>query len=910
MKNLLQKLFLLLVLISVLFNFSFAGGTDLLPNGLKVLTVEMHNAPIIFSQLSYKVGSRNELLGKTGISHLAEHMMFKGTKKFSKEAVKKLIKNNGGIFNAFTSNDITSYWEQMPKNKIDIALEIESDRMHNCIFDPKEYLPERDVVIEERHMRTDDAPQGIFREELYAIAFKSHPLQNPIIGWPADLKAITRDDVYSYYKTYYTPNNATLVLVGDFQTDEMMIKVKKYFGKIPRGPEVPPVTSIEIDQANSREFTIHRPDVKAASLTIAFHGPALGDPDCAPLSLARQVMTGFRFSRLNKRIVHDLKLARQVAFRIDRGKDPGLIRFDIQAFAGEPDKLDQAKEIVFDEIERMQNELIDAYELEKIRNNQKYDEIFRNMKISSVASQLSTYETYHSWKHIEEWYQQLESVTREDIQRVMKKYFDPDKATYGYLLPGEAGVAEKPVAQAKKKNAEAVEDETTPETAKADLSEMEVKDLAKDIIPPQPFAGRIKTATLNNGIKIYGIEDKSFPIISLRGFIDTGIMPEEGQTPGVVSVLGSMLNRGTKQRNYEQLSEYKEFIPLGFSFSASHGSISFGGSSLMEKVDSLLALGKEMMFQPSFPQDELDKYRKDLISRLKSAEGGTGWKTSRFLFETVYQNHPYGKNPTGDSLSLMRITREQLIELHQKYLRPERATITIFGDFAFDDMVQKLNDYFGDWTKDSPFTYQEFPAAPATSGRIVKVIPMPEKQQVDIRIGYSWIAKNHPDEDGLDLVNYILGGSSLTSRLGESIRDKQGLAYGVGCDSRSRETGGIWWIQSKTEPKNVPQLIRSAFQVMEQMKQNGVTDKELLNAKSFLLRTLPMVIETPLDLDGLFTETIRTNSPLNSFDTYLERLLKIDKATVNALCRKYLNTENYVIVVAGDVEENLLDEFK
>ncbi|HEX9970968.1 MAG TPA: pitrilysin family protein, partial [bacterium] len=253
LKNLFQKTFLLLVLILFLVNFALAGVKEgevvehLLPNGLKVLTVEMHNAPIIFSQLSYKVGSRNELLGKTGISHLAEHMMFKGTKKFSKEAVKKTIKNNGGVFNAFMSNDITSYWEQAPKNKIDIVLEIESDRMQNCIFDPKEYLPERDVVIEERHMRTDDSPQGIFREELYAIAFKSHPLQNPIIGWPADLKSITRDDVYSYYKTYYTPNNATLVLVGDFQTDEMMKKVKKYFGKISRGPEVPPVTSVEIE---------------------------------------------------------------------------------------------------------------------------------------------------------------------------------------------------------------------------------------------------------------------------------------------------------------------------------------------------------------------------------------------------------------------------------------------------------------------------------------------------------------------------------------------------------------------------------------------------------------------------------------------------------------------------------------
>ena len=911
-----KKLMLCLLLLLALISSNFAGTREAdviehqLSNGLKILTVEMHNAPIIFSQLSYKVGSRNEQLGKTGIAHITEHMMFKGTPKFSKQVIKKLIKKNGGVFNAYTATDMTAYWEQVPKNKIDIVLEIESERMQNCLMDGDEFLREREVVIEERHMRTDDTPRGIFREELNAIAFKSHPRQNPVIGWPADIEAITIDDVKRFYKMYYTPNNATLVLVGDFETGEIVRKVEKYFGDIPRGPEVPPVIAKEIEQTNIRQFTIRRPDVKTGSLTIAFHGPGFGDPDFAPLFLARQVLTGFRFSRLKKIITHDRKLARSINFIIDRGKDPGLLQFRIQAFVGEQHKLDEAKEILFQQIERMQKELISNYELQKIRNNFKHNEIFRNLKISSIASRLSSYETYYSWKHIDEWYHQLETVTREDIQRVMNKYFDRERATYGYLLPGEAK-GEKSLTVRDKKHKSGHNDEmVSPELVTADLAGMEINDLRKDIISPIPFSHRIKQKMLGNGITIYGIEDHNFPIFSIRGFIETGNMPEEKENPGVANVMGALLNRGTEQHTFQQLTEYKEFIPISFSLSAGNGYIRFRGKCLTEKVDSLLTLGKEMTFHPVFPQEELNKYRKDIITRLKTAGGGAGWKTSRFLFETVYQDHPYGQNPTGTPESLQNISREQLIRLHKKYLRPEQTTITIFGDFNFDEMVKKLDRYFGSWKNESPFVFHQFPEVPKTNDKTVKVFTMPGKKQVDIRIGYNWIPKNHVDENGLDLMSYILGGSALTSRLGEYIRDQQGLAYGIRCDSRLRETGGIWWIGSKTEPANVKQLIRSAFKVMKDMKDNGVSDQELHNAKSYLLRILPMYIETPLDLDGLFAEIIRTHSPLNSFDNYFDDLISIDKEKVNELCRKYIDVDNYVIVVAGDVDETILDEFR
>ena len=305
-----------------------------LPNGLKVLTVENHNSPIIYSQITYKVGSRNEHFGITGISHLVEHMMFKGTPRYPGQVLKNLIKKSGGIYNAFTTTDLTAYYEQVPKNKIDVVLAIEADRMHNSKFDPKEFLHEREVVIEERHMRTDDNPRGTFAEEFNAIAFKSHPYHNPTVGWISDIRAITRDQAYRYYKTYYVPNNATLVLVGDFDTAKIMKLVSKYYGPIPKGKPVPPVVSVEEPQNDRRVLTYKRPDLKMPIFQMAFHTPAFGNPDCAPLTIAAKILAGGRFSRLKKVLTQQKIGPGRCVFSSRKEKTPSFFRLSWSSTQG------------------------------------------------------------------------------------------------------------------------------------------------------------------------------------------------------------------------------------------------------------------------------------------------------------------------------------------------------------------------------------------------------------------------------------------------------------------------------------------------------------------------------------------------------------------------------------------------
>lgn len=260
MKNSKSCLIILAVLLAS--TASFAQGMKVtetvLPNGLKILLKEEHKAPIVTFQIWYRVGARNEQLGKTGMSHVLEHMMFKGTKKYGPKQFSRTVQRNGGNDNAFTSKDYTAYFENFAADRLELAIDLESDRMQNLILDPREFLSERDVVKEERRMRYEDDPTQTMVEQMMATAFAAHPYQWPVIGWMADLENLTRDDLSRHYKTYYAPNNATIVIVGDFDTRKVLPLVEKYFGGIPRGPEVPKVGAVEPKQLGEKRVTVRR----------------------------------------------------------------------------------------------------------------------------------------------------------------------------------------------------------------------------------------------------------------------------------------------------------------------------------------------------------------------------------------------------------------------------------------------------------------------------------------------------------------------------------------------------------------------------------------------------------------------------------------------------------------------------
>jgi zinc protease len=421
-----------------------------LDNGLMVLLKPVRTAPVTTFWVWYRVGSRNEVSGITGVSHWVEHMMFKGTPTLSKGEIMHLINRNGGVDNAFTSNDYTAYFELLPSDRIDLALRIESDRMVNTSFDPDEAASERTVIISERE-GAENEPRFWLGEEVQATAFKVHPYHHDTIGWKIDLETMTRDDLYSHYKTYYAPNNAVIVVAGDFDADEMLAKIKQVFGAIPRGKDIPPVKSVEPPQEGERRVLLRRPG-PASYFHAAYHAPKATDPDYFPVFVLVGVLTGVggmsfsghgspgRSSRLYRALV-ETGLAVDVDCGFRATIDPGTLDVAATVRPGVP--IEKVERAIFVEMARVAQKRVTEDELAKVIKQARSQFVYAADGVMNVGGWLGQLEVVASYKMYETFLDNLTRVTRDDVQHVAAKYLRETNRTVGWFIPTNDGAAKK-----------------------------------------------------------------------------------------------------------------------------------------------------------------------------------------------------------------------------------------------------------------------------------------------------------------------------------------------------------------------------------------------------------------------------------------------------------------------------------
>lgn len=404
-----------------------------LANGMQVLLLKEPRAPLVTHQVWYRVGSRNEELGKTGLSHLTEHLMFKGTQKYGPKEFSRTVQRSGGSDNAFTSRDYTAYFQNGPAKELPRWMEMEADRMRNLKVSPESFATEQKVVLEERRLRTEDDPVSFLSEETWAAAYKAHPYQWPVIGWYHDIESLTHKDFLKYYQTYYQPNNATLVVVGDIDPQETLAQIEKIYGAIPKGQEAPKVTALEPKQYGERRVVVQR-EAQVPFLIMAYHVPNWEHPDCYALELLSQVLSQGRSSRLYHRLVYKERLA------LDVGSDYNLDSADPSAFVlySQPlpkKTVSQLEAALEQEIKRLQTELVGDKELQKVKNQvtagfyMSMDSLFyRGMLLGKLA-------TAARWTLVKDYIPRIQAVTAEDLQRVARQYLITTNRTVGVLSP-------------------------------------------------------------------------------------------------------------------------------------------------------------------------------------------------------------------------------------------------------------------------------------------------------------------------------------------------------------------------------------------------------------------------------------------------------------------------------------------
>jgi zinc protease len=404
-----------------------------LDNGLKVLLLEDHKSPAVTFQVWYRVGSRNERDGKSGLAHFLEHMMFKGTPRTKPEEYSRIIAKNGGRSNAFTTTDVTVYFATMSRDKIGIQLELEAERMTQALLGETYFEPEKKVIQEERRLRTEDNPASALAEVANAVAYTVHPYRRPVIGWMDDIQNLTRQDLVDYYRTYYAPNNAFIVVTGDFSTEDIVPKIKAAYGKIPRGPEPPRVRVQEPPQKGERQVILKK-EAELPFLLMFYHAPNLDDPDNFALDLLTVVLAGGRSSRLYQDMVYQKRLTRNVdADYSSVSIDPSGLSISAQLMPGK-EPAEVAREI--DKLlDRMKTDLITERELEKAKNQIEASFIFAQDSIFGQAIKVGYYEATGDWRRMNSYLDGIRGVSREDIRRVARRYLDRDRRTVATLIP-------------------------------------------------------------------------------------------------------------------------------------------------------------------------------------------------------------------------------------------------------------------------------------------------------------------------------------------------------------------------------------------------------------------------------------------------------------------------------------------
>ena len=413
-----------------------------LDNGLQILLKESHLAPVASFWIYYRVGSRNEAPGVTGISHWVEHMLFKGTERYPQGAFDKAVARAGGAFNGMTWQDWTTYFETFPAERIELALDVESDRMANAIFDEEETESERTVIISERE-GSENSYRWLLNTEMQAAAFQTHPYRHPVIGWKEDLLTMGRDDLYEHYRTFYTPSNAVAVAVGDFDSAWMVERIEQYFGGVEAGPALPEMRLHEPEQRAERRIVLRGTDM-TSYFGLAFHAPDARHPDFFALTVMDSILSGAkgmglfgggssnRSNRLYRALV-DKELAVGVSSAFMPTIDPYV--FGFSATLAQDITHQEIEEAIWAEIERMQEEPVAAEELEKAIKQTKAQFAYSSESVTNQAYWLGFSEMIADSEWFDGWLENLEAVTAEDIQRVAQSWFGRNKQTVGWYMP-------------------------------------------------------------------------------------------------------------------------------------------------------------------------------------------------------------------------------------------------------------------------------------------------------------------------------------------------------------------------------------------------------------------------------------------------------------------------------------------
>ena len=843
-----------------------------LRNGLTVVIREHHSSPVVAVQAWVKAGSTTEPASRAGMSHILEHMAFKGTKRRGPGEIAREVEGLGGEINAYTSFDHTVYHITISGRYLENAMDLLADTLGNSVFDAEELAREKEVVLEELRMNEDN-PGRVNSKALFREAFQVHPYGRPVIGYADTIRKATRKDLVSYFTRYYYPGNMVLVITGDVDPVKARPMIERTFGSL-KGHAAPPEKRPAEPPQKGIRVKIQEREAKRVYIDLGFHGPSMRSREVFAWDLLSTILGGGQTSRLYREVKDNRGLVDSISAYSYTPRDPGIL---LVGATGSADKAREALRESLRQIFRMASEPPEGEELARAKTGAESDFLYSLESQASLARHVGFFETTLGDGGFERKYLEgIRSVSAADIRSAARRHLKPGNLSVSLVVPrGDGSI----------------------------LSESEVKALAeeayREAMRETPKAGRARNGTvarevLENGIRVVVREDRSVPVVAVEAGFLAGLRAEPADKGGLSAITAEMLTKGTRERSAREISEAVENIAADLSGFSGRNSFGLRGKFLRKDLEQGFRLFTESLRWPIFPAEELEKKRTEVLGRLSLLKDDMTQSVFLLFLARHYGEHPYARNPLGTEESVRAISREDVAAFYGRISDPRNLVIAVSGDIGTEEALSIVRKAFGDLPRKEGFV--PIGPMPVPEAReILRAEERREKEQAHFVIGYTGARFTDPDRHALDLLGAALAGQG--GRLFTNLRDRKSLAYSVTSFSSEQIDPGFFAFYMGTSADKLEGAIRDTLKEIEEVEKHGVTPEEFERAKRWTIGRYEIGLQSNLsyadkmmyyELYGVgYEETFRTP----------EKIEAVTLEEVNRAARKVLGTGRYTIAI-------------
>jgi zinc protease len=873
-----------------------------LPNGLRVYAMPDPNTASVSVAVWYDVGSKDDPAGRSGFAHLFEHIMFKSTTNMPPEFMDRLTEDAGGFNNASTWNDFTNYYETVPANHLERVLWGEAERMGSLVVDTANFASERDVVKEEFRQSVLSQPYGkLFALYVPQASFSVHPYGRPGIGSIADLDAATVEDVRAFHAAYYRPDNAVLVVSGNFDQKQFDQWVDKYFSGIKKPDRpIPRVTAVEPARTQAKDLTVYEPNVPLPAVVVSWPSPDASSADTAAIMLMDAILTRGQSSRLYQAMVYDQQLAADVGSNFEVTANPGV--YALYSILSDGKTADEGLTSLKAEIAKMRDNPVTDAELNEARNELITSALQNRETSDGRADELArSVILFKDPSASDELLKKLQTVTAADIQRVAKAIMDDAKSVTIRYLPeelqkgaAEAAFADAPTIQATKIDIPAAEIPTY--TLAAEASRVQPPAAGPAVAAKVPAATE---KTLPNGLRVIVATKPGLPLVSASLRLSAGSSLDPKDKAGLATMTADLATRGTETRSATEIARQVESLGASLNASAGPDATDVSVSARSDNAKDVFAIMADVVQNPAFAAEELDRARQETLDGLMVSLRQPRAIGNFAMTRALYGDGPYGGVPSPKSISAL--TQEDIAGFQKTNWRPDNAILVIAGDISANDGFALAETSLGAWAKPAA----PLPAASAAVATVAKpaavAVDVPQIGQAAVFLGRTGPSRTAADYFPTLVANNVLGGG-YSARLNLEIRIKRGLSYGANSGFSARKADAPIIAVAQTRNDAVPQVVDLMTAEFKRLGEQPIPATELDARKAVLIGGFGRSVETTGGLAGQLSALAQFGLPLQKLQSYSADIAAVTAEQAQTAAKTHYDPANAFLIVVGDAK--------